>query len=87
MSDKYDIDAMADDLDRAYFDGQEDMGRQVIEFLHQLYEEGISFEEAIERVEELVEDTLSAQQEEEVDVEPSIDDLIAALEAELLEAA
>lgn len=87
MSDKYDIDDMIDDLDRAYFDGQEDMGRQVIEFLHQLYEEGIPFEEAIERVEELVEDTLSAQQQEEVDVEPSIDDLIAALEAELLEAA
>lgn len=86
MSDKYDIDAMVDDLDRAYFDGQEDMGRQVIEFLHQLYEEGIPFEEAIERVEELVEDTLSAQQQEE-DVEPSIDDLIAALEAELMEAA
>lgn len=52
---------IVEDLDRAYADGKEDLGRTVIEFLQQLAQEGVDLDEALERTITLIEDELGAR--------------------------
>lgn len=59
--DQFNVDDIIDDLDRAYADGKEDLGRTVIEFLRQLAEEGVDLDEALERTITLIEDELGAK--------------------------
>lgn len=59
--DQFNVDDIIDDLDRAYADGKEDLGRTVIEFLQQLVQEGVDLDEAFERTITLIEDELGAK--------------------------
>src|SRR5690606_20650636 len=52
--DQFNVDDIIDDLDRAYEDGKEDLGRMVIGFLQQLAEEKVDLDEAIERTIDLI---------------------------------
>lgn len=60
-NDQFNIDDIIDDLDRAYEDGKEDLGRMVIGFLQQLAEEEVDLDEAIERTIDLIEYELAAK--------------------------
>lgn len=59
--DQFNVDDIIDDLDRAYEDGKEDLGRMVIGFLQQLAEEKVDLDEAIERTIDLIEYELAAK--------------------------
>lgn len=80
----YEVDDFVDQLDRAYQDGRDDLGNQVIELIRDYEAEDYPPEAIVKGIVRFIENSM-ASYPDDMDDPVTIDELLAEIDSELLE--